>query len=160
MADIKWPTKLRGFLISNYSREETVGFREGDLTSGPSFVEPFSDDTPYFHNVTLQLRQSDARVFQAWLKAYQFKLLSPEFAAPLLNEDGETITQDCRFTSDGYPQLQSVTVGGVYTYNAKLIAREHITIDDGYEQAILTMYQIGDGDIDWASSVLDQAVNL
>lgn len=159
MADISWVDGLRGPLVSSFSREETVGFREAPLASGPPFVVPFSEDTPQFHNVTYQFKEGDARRFQLWLRENKFKYLSPWFDGPLITEDGSIETQECRFTADGYPQLTGKSVGGLYTYSAQLITREIINNDDDYAESVDAMWGVNNGDIDLGSSIIDEGLN-
>ena len=158
MADIKWPENLRGPLVSGFSRQEVVGFRENDLASGPAFVEPFSEDTPQFHDITYQLKSGDARRFQLWLRQNKFKFLSPWFDGPLITEDNSIDVQECRFTADGYPQLQSKTVGGLFIYSARILTREIVNRDDLYAESVSAMWYVFCGDINNGSSVLDEGL--
>ena len=159
MADLKWPEKLRGPMASGYSREEVVGFRESPLASGPAFIEPFSEDTPQFHNVTYQLKEGDARRFQMWLRENKFKFLSPWFDGPIITEDRSIEFQTCRFTARGYPQLQGKSVGGIYTYSAQLMTREIVNGDDEYAESVKAMWFVSCGDINNGISVLDEGLN-
>lgn len=159
MASVKWPNGLRGPMVNTYNREEVIGFIESPLASGPSFITPISEDTPQFHNVTYQLREGDARIFQLWLKANKFKYLSPWFDGPLITEDRSVLTQECRFTASGYPQLQGKSVGGIYTYRAQIITREIVSNDDLYSESILAMWEIGNGNVNNASSKIDEGLN-
>lgn len=159
MANLKWPEKLRGPMVSGYSREEVVGFRESELASGPSFIEPFSEDTPQFHNVTYQLKEGDARRFQLWLRENKVKFLSPWFDGPIITEDRSIELQTCRFTASGYPQLQGKSTGGIYTYSAQLITREIVNGDDAYAEAVNTSWFVFCGDINNGISLLDEGLN-
>ena len=158
MADIKWPDGLRGPLVSNYSREEVVGFIESELTAGPAFITPLTDDNPSFHNVTYQLKQGDARRFQQWLRVNKIKTRSPWFDGPLITEDASVEYQECRFTAGGYPQLKSKSVGGIWTYSATLLTREIVTNDEGYETELDSLWGAGNGDIDLSASLLDEGL--
>lgn len=159
MADINWPTGLRGPLVANYSRNEIVGFLEPELTSGPSFVTPITDDNPQFHNVTYQFKSGDARRFQQWLRVNRFKTLSPWFNGPLITEDSSVETQECRFIADGYPQLSAKTIGGIYTYNATILTREIVTNDELYETELDALWGVNCGDIDLGASLLDEGLS-
>lgn len=158
MADIKWPDGLRGPLVSSYSRNEVVGFLESELTSGPSFVTPITDDNPSFHSVTYQLKSGDARRFQQWLRVNRMKTRAPWFDGPLITEDASVEYQECRFTSDGYPQLTGKTIGGIYTYKATLLTREIVTNDEGYETELDALWGVNCGDIDLGASLLDEGL--
>jgi hypothetical protein len=160
MAVIQWPTGLRGPLVSGFSREEVVGFRDNPLASGPDWGEPFSDDTPQFHNVSYQFKNGDARRFELWLRENKFKFLSPFFDGPLITEDSSILTQECRFTSDGYPQLQSKSVGGIWTYSARLLTREIVDSDDAYATELESMWGVNCGDINLGNSLLDEGLIL
>jgi hypothetical protein len=159
MAAIVWPDGLRGPLVSGYSREEIVGFRENDLASGPAFVEVFSEDTPQFHNITYQFKNGDARRFQLWLRENKIKSYSPWFDGPLITEDRSVLAQECRYTSDGYPQLQSKTNNGIHTYTARIITREIINNDDAYATELEALWGVNCGDIDLGGSLLDEGLN-
>ena len=158
MAEVKWPDGLRGPTVAGFSREEVVGFRENDLASGPAFVEPFSDDTPQFHNITYQFKNGDARRFQLWLRDNKIKSRSPFFDGPLITEDKSIETQECRFTSDGYPQLMGKSVGGIWSYSAKLITREIVNGDDEYAEELDAVWGTNCGDINKGNSLLDQGM--
>lgn len=159
MGDIVWPTGLRGPLVSNYSRNELVGFLESELTSGPSFVTPVTDDNPVFHNVTYQFKSGDARRFQQFLRVNKFKVLSPWFDGPIIGEDNSVEYQECRFTASGYPQLSSKTIGGIYTYNATILTREIVTNDEDYPTELDALWGVNNGDIDLGASLLDEGLN-
>jgi len=160
MAIVKWPTDLRGPLVAGFSREEIIGFRENDLASGPAVIEPFSEDTPQFHNVTYQFKNGDARRFQLWLRENKVKFLSPFFDGPLITEDSSILTQECRFTSDGYPQLTGKSVGGIWTYSARLITREIVNGDDEYAEELDAIWGVNCGDINLGNSLLDEGMIL
>jgi len=159
MAEIKWPTGLRGPLVSGYSREEVVGFRESELASGPSFVVPFSDDTPQFHNVTYTFKEGDARRFQLWLRANKFKVFSPWFDGPCITEDRSAETQECRFTASGYPQLNSKTIGGIYLYSAQFMTRVIVNNDDANATELEAIWGVNCGDINLGASLLDEGLS-
>lgn len=159
MADLKWPTNLPGLQVSGFSREEVVGFRENPLASGPAFVEPFSEDTPQFHTITYLFKNGDARRFQLWLRQNKVKFMSPWFDCPLITEDGSVETQECRFTADGYPQLQGKSVGGMWTYSARVISREIVNNDDQYATEVDAIWGVNCGDINLGASLLDEGVN-
>lgn len=159
MATIKWPAGLRGPLVSNFSRSETVGYIDAELSSGPSFVVPISDDNPSFHSVSYIFKSGDARIFQQWLRTNNFKIFSPWFDGPLVTEDQSVETQECRFTADGYPQLTGKTVGGLYTYSATILTREIVTNDDLYPTELEALWGVGCGDIDLSASLLDEGLN-
>jgi hypothetical protein len=159
MAEIQWPAGLRGPTIAGYSREEIPGFREHNLAAGPAFVEPFSEDTPQFHNLTYQFKSGDARRFQRWLRENKIKFLSPFFDGPILSEDRSVELQECRYTSDGYPQLQSVSIGGIHTYSARVITREIVNGDDAYATELDALWGVNCGDINLGGSLLDEGLN-
>lgn len=160
MADLKWPVNLRGPLVESYSREEIVGFRESSVAAGPSYVEPFTEDAPIFHNVTYQFHEGDARRFQLWLKENRVRFLSPVFDGPIVNEERLTSIAECRFTADGYPQLTGKTSGGVYTYSARLITRQIDSIDIDYAEQVESIWHVSDGYIGLGGNKLDEGLNL
>lgn len=129
MAAIDWPKGLRPALKASKSRNEIVGFRESPVTSGPSFIEPFSDDTPVFYNVQFTFTKDEARAFQSWLRIHRMKTNAPFFNFPMLIEDPNVLTQEARFTLSGYPQLNSETTY-TYTYSAEILIRKIVTEDD------------------------------
>lgn len=159
MANITWPEKLRGPLVSGYSREEVAGFRENPLASGPAWVEPFSEDTPSFHNIQYLMRAGDARRFQIWLREHKMKTYAPWFDGPLITEDNSIDVQECRYTADGYPQLTGKTIGGLFTYSARIITRSIVNRDDLYAEAVSTMWFVSCGDINLGTSLLDEGLN-
>jgi len=159
MAVIQWPDKLRGPLVAGFSREEVVGFRENELASGPAFIEPFSEDTPSFHNITYLFNNGDARRFQIWLREHKFKFLSPFFDGPLITEDDSVDTQECRYTADGYPQFTGKTVGGLYSYSARVLTRSIVNNDDAYAESVSTLWYVFCTDTNNGASLLDQGMN-
>lgn len=160
MATLKWPDNLPGPQIETYSREEIVGFNESFVAAGPSFVEPFTEDAPIFHNVTYQFKEGDARRFQLWLKQNKVRFVSPEFDGPIVNEEQLTSIAECRYTADGYPQLTGKVIGGVYTYSARMITRQIDSIDIDYPTEIEAIWSVSDGDIDAGANKLDEGLNL
>ena len=160
MADITWPDGLHGPLISNFSREETVGFIESELASGPSFITPLSDDTPSFHSMTFQFKRGDARRFQQFLRVNSMKLYSPWFNMPLVTEDRSIEYQEARFTASGYPQLASVTSGGIHTYNAQVITRSIETTDEDYPTELDAIWGVNCGNVNLGNSLLDEGLNF
>jgi len=159
MAVIQWPANLRGPLVAGYSREEVVGFRENNLAAGPAFVEVFSEDTPQFHNFTYQFKSGDARRFKLWLREHKMRAYAPWFDGPLITEDRSIELQECRYTSDGYPQFQGRTVGGIHTYTARVITREIVNGDDAYATELEAIWGVNCGDIDLGGSLFDEGMN-
>jgi hypothetical protein len=158
MADLLWPDNLPGPQVSGFGREEVVGFIESNLASGPSFIQPVSEDTPSFHSVTYKFKNGDARRFQLWLRTNKIKTYSPFFDGPLITEDGSIETQECRFTADGYPQLQSKTNGGIWTYSARLLTREIVNGDDEFATELIAVHGVNCGNINLGNSLLDQGM--
>ena len=156
--ELTWPDGLPSPLLGNYSRDEVEGFSESELSAGPSFVVPITDDTPTFHGVSYTMKTGDARRFQQFLRVNKFKTKSPWFNGPLPSNDGSTKMQECRFISGGYPQLSGTTSGGVCTYNATIMTREIVTDDEGYETELDAYWGVGNGDIDLSISLLDEGL--
>lgn len=138
MATINWPAGLRPSLKSSKSRDEVVGFRESPVTSGPSFVEPFSEDTPVFYNVGFTFTKDEARAFQSWLRINRIKTMSPFFNFPLVIEDPNVENQEARFTLEGFPQLTGET-GFTFTYSAQLLIRNLTVEDEEHDEFILKL---------------------
>lgn len=157
--DLTWPDGLRGPLINSFNREEVVGFVESNVAAGPSFVTPISDDNPAFHNITYQFKEGDARRFQQFLRVNKVKQLSPWFNGPLITEDRSVEYQECRYTADGYPQLTGKTIGGIYTYSARVLTRDIVTNDELYPDELDALWGVNCGDIDYGANQLDIALN-
>ncbi len=136
-ATITWPENLRPALRASKSRQETVGFRESPVTSGPSFVEPLSEDNPEFYDVSFIFTPQEARVFQAWLRVHRMKTLAPFFMFPIVIEDPNVDNQEARFTVDGYPQLTSNN--SLFTYSARLLIRNVESLDLENDEFILKL---------------------
>lgn len=160
MSDIKWPDGLPGPLVESYARDEVIGFRESQVAAGPSYVEPYSDDTPIFHTVTYQFKAGDARRFQLWLRQHKFKFLSPVFDGPIVNEDNKVKFVECRYTADGYPQLLSQSLSGICVYQARMITRKIENLDDELPDIFETMWGVDNGNVDADISLLDEGLNL
>ena len=141
MADINWPVGLRPSIKASKSREEVVGFRESPVTSGPSFIEPFSEDTPVFYNVEFIFNKNESRAFQSWLRVNRMKTNAPFFDFPILIEDPNTSTQEARFTLNGYPQLRSET-NAIFTYSARILIRKIIAADEPNDAFILQLSEL------------------
>lgn len=135
---IDWPSGLRPSVKASKDREETVGFRESPVTSGPSFIEPFSEDTPVFYNVQFVFTKGEARAFQSWLRAHRMKTRAPFFNFPLVIEDPNTENQQARFTLGGYPQLTGDT-NATFTYSARILIRTLETDDEEHDEFILKL---------------------
>ncbi|MDB4306026.1 hypothetical protein N9980_00505 [bacterium] len=157
MADIKWPVGLRPSLRASKSRQEVVGFRESQPTVGPSFIEPFSEDTPSFYDVEFIFTTGEARTFQAWLAFHQMKTYAPFFDFPLVIEDPNVDTQEARFLLDGYPKLTGNNV--LYKYSAKLLIRKLDRPDDANAEFILQLGESTGYKPTIFSSGLDIAIN-
>lgn len=139
MATINWPTNLRPALKASKSRSQTVGFRESSPTVGPSFVEPFSDDTPTIYNIQFTFTKGEAAAFQSWLRINQIRFLSPFFNFPLKIEGlTQAATQEARFTVSGYPQLTSET-NAIFTYSAQILIRSLDIPDEAYDEFLLEL---------------------
>lgn len=158
MADISWPTGLRPAIRASKSRDEVVGFRESPVTSGPSFIEPFSDDTPIFYNVQFIFTKGGARAFQSWLRLHRMKTLAPFFDFPLVIEDPNVATQEARFLLDGYPQLTAET-GGTFTYSAQMLIRKIISEDEAHDEFILQLGELTGYRQDVWFSDFDRVIN-
>ena len=78
----------------------------------------------------------------------------------MVAEDRSILTQECRFTSDGYPQLTGVSIGGIHTYSARLLTREIVNGDDAYATELEALWGTNCGDINLGASLLDQGVIL
>lgn len=135
---IDWPMGLKPSIRATKSREETVGFREAPVTSGPSFIEPFSNDTPVFYDVQFIFEKGGARAFQSWLRINRMITNAPFFNFPIVIEDPNVETQQARFTLEGYPQLIGET-GYTFTYAATLLIRNIVTEDEDYDNFILQL---------------------
>lgn len=138
MATIDWPTGLRPALKASKSRDEVVGFRESPVTVGPSFIEPFSDDTPVFYDIEFFFTKDEARAFQSWLRIHRIKTNSPFFNFPLAIEDPNVDTQEARFILDGYPQLKSES-NYTFSYSARILIRNIVTEDEDHDDFILEL---------------------
>lgn len=160
MASIQYPDNLRGPLVSEYSRDEVVGFVEENVAAGPSFVTPISEDTPQFHTLTYRFKRGDARRFESWLKQNQMKFKSPWFNGPIIHPDfAAQEAQECRYLSDGYPQLTGVSVGGLFTYTARVITRSIVTQDDDYPTELDALHGVNCGNINSGANDLDIGFN-
>ena len=158
MADIDWPKGLRPSLKATKSRNEVVGFRESPVTSGPSFIEPFSEDTPVFYNVEFLFTKSEARAFQSWLRINRMKTNAPFFNFPLTIEDPNVDGQEARFTLDGYPQLRNET-NFSFGYSARILIRKIITEDEEHDDFILQLSEATGYMADSWMSDLDRVLN-
>lgn len=158
MATINWPTGLRPSIKASKSRDEVVGFRESPVTSGPSFIEPFSEDTPVFYNVEFIFTKNEARAFQSWLRVNRMKTNAPFFNFPILIEDPNVDTQEARFTLDGYPQLRSET-NAIFTYSARILIRKIVSEDEAHDDFILQLSELTGYMADSWMSDFDRVLN-
>lgn len=158
MATVSWPSGLKTCITEAKQRREVVGFLESPVSSGPSYVELFSDDTPTTWDITFVFNRSQAMAFQAWLRQYEIKTTAPFFDSfPIQIEEG-LYEQEFRFTSDGYPQCTGQS-GNVFTYTATVLARAISNPYDGLEEYVLELSQISDFRYLWAAETIDLAVN-
>ncbi len=158
MANISWPNGLRPAIKASKSRDEVEGFRESPVTSGPSFIEPFSDDTPVFYSVQFILTKGEARAFQSWLRLNRIKTLSPFFDFPLVIEDPNVATQEARFILGGYPQLTGDT-GSTFTYSAQMLIRKIVSEDEPFDEFILQLGELTGYRQDVWFSDFDRVIN-
>lgn len=158
MATIAWPNGLRPSLKASKSRNEVVGFRESPVTSGPSFIEPFSDDTPVFYDINFTFTKDEARAFQSWLRIHRMKTNAPFFTFPLLIEDPNVDGQEARFTRDGYPQLRTET-NFSFSYSAKILIRKIVTEDEAHDDFILELSEATGFNSGAWTSTLDIVLN-
>ena len=103
MASIDWPAGLRNAIQSAKRVDRPGGFREVSVASGPAFVEPFSDDTPTFFDITLRFTRAEAATFEAWLIQHRHNTLAPFFNFPIDIPNSTSPTQEVRFV-DRPPQ--------------------------------------------------------
>ncbi len=158
MATINWPTGLRPSLKASKSRDEVIGFRESPPSVGPSFVEPFSDDTPVFYDISLTFSKSEARAFQSWLRLHKMKTNAPFFNFPLVIEDPNVANQEARFLLDGYPQLTGET-NYTFSYSARILIRKIVTQDEAYDEFLLQLGELTGFRTDEWTSDFDLVLN-
>ncbi len=159
MATIDWPKGLRPSIKSAKSRSEVVGFRESPVTVGPSFIEPFSDDTPVFYDIQFIFTKDEARAFQSWLRIHRMKTNAPYFNFPLVIEDPNVKAQEARFILDGYPQLTSET-NYTFSYSARILVRKIITEDEDNDEFIFQLSEATGYMADPWLSDFDRVMNM
>ena len=156
---IEWPDGLRGCITTAKSRSQTVGFRDAAVSSGPAYVELVTNDAPTTWSVQFKFNRGEARGFSAWLSLNSIRFESPWISNfPIKIEEG-LAEHKVRFLSDGYPQLTSEN-GKVFTYSATIIAREIKSEDNLYPEAVLGLSEMNCYKYDWASNILDIAINV
>lgn len=158
MADIQWPKALRNSIKSAKVWDRAGGARMNDQATGPSFVEPYSDDTPTFVTVEFRFTRDEARVFDAWVQFHKMNLLLPLFDFPIELPDTNATTQECRWESR--PAQRTGQENQVYTYQGNLLIRRVQSADLDNPEAILAIGRVsGNRDLDRNMSLIDIALN-
>lgn len=143
---LDWPDQLSSCVTASKSRSQPEGYVFNNVNSGAPWAQIVTDTLPTFWDVTFVFSRDDARLFTIWLHKNEFRYGFKWFDFPVQLEQGLT-TQEVGFLS--YPQNSSQN-GGVFTYTAKLIARDVITEDatdggggagDATESAITDLIQ-------------------
>jgi hypothetical protein len=116
---VNWPEILPSCETATKSRSQPSGFQFNDLNSGTPFLQMVTTDMPTLWDVTFKFTRDNARIFALWLDQNNVQTNPDWFDFPIQIESGLT-TQSVKFV--GYPQNTNQD-GGVFTYNAKMLAK-------------------------------------
>lgn len=158
MADIQWPAGLRNSIVAAKRVDRPGGFREVSVAAGPAFVEPFSDDTPTFFDVTFRFTRTEARVFDAWIFLHKHNTEAPFFDFPIVIPDSQNPEQEARFV--GRPPQRVAQAQQTYTYQGRILVRQIASIDESNAAAVIQFGEVFNYvDIDESGKLLDTAIN-
>ena len=102
MADIVYPSALRGAIQNTKQIQKAAGFREADPAGGPSYTEAFTDDQPTFVSFDLIFTDQEAMYFDAWQRLNNIFSQGRFFDMPIDDQYGVTV-QEVRFLTAGRP---------------------------------------------------------
>lgn len=155
MADIDWPSALRGAIQSTKVIESSAGFIESDPAAGASYTQHWTDDQPTVMGFNLVFSKGQAQYFEAWLRKNRIFSDGVFFNFPVWNEYG-TSYQEVRFLSSGKPSYSEN--GLVRSYSGCRILIPDYTLPD--VDLILDYIDVfGVNEVNqWA--IIDNAVNV
>lgn len=155
MTAIAYPLNLLTVLQASKSRSQVPTFTQTDPRRGKAYFQEVGTDTPVFWDVTFLFNKSDRVRFWLWFNDPRYLNRGVKsFILPIKTEFG-VIDHECHFLADS---LMNVSENGeMFTYTAKITARELITPQDYTDAADLI---IGLDDWEQYANLLDQTINI
>jgi hypothetical protein len=102
MADISYPTTLRGAIQSSKKYDQAAGFLESDPAAGASYTIAYTEDQPVFLGFDLKFSGIEAMKFDSWARTNKIFEQGLFFNFPVGDMYGIT-WQEVRFLSTGVP---------------------------------------------------------
>lgn len=114
MADIDYPSALRGAIQSTKQTQKAAGFREAEPAGGPSYTQAFTDNQPTVVSFNLVFKASEAMYFDAWQRQNEIFAQGLFFNMPIVDQYGTT-EQEVRFLTSGRPTESATGLITSYT---------------------------------------------
>lgn len=155
MADIDWPSALRGAIQSTKQISQAAGFIENDPAAGPAYTEFFTDDQPVFMSFDLRFTRTEAIYFESWARANNIFKFGTLFNFPIYDEYGLN-TQEVRFLSAGKPVYAENGLVRNYT-GCQIIIPDYQRPDADAISSYIEVFGFGDLYGEWAA--IDNGLN-
>lgn len=114
MADITYPTSLRGAIQSTKQITKSAGFLESSPAAGASYTVAWTEDQPTIFSFDLKFSDTESMRFDAWQRSNKIFDQGLFFNFPIGDVYGIT-WQEVRFISGGVPTLSDT--GRVSSYS-------------------------------------------
>jgi hypothetical protein len=153
MADIDFPSTLRGAIQSTKSTAQAAGFNESSPAAGASYTQAFTTDQPTFINFDLKFNVSQSIHFDAWARANKI-FNSGLYFNMIFGDEYGVNTQEVRFVSGGVPTMAQN--GFVTNYQGcQVICKVYSKPDADF---VVSFFEVYGGDLDQLSQ-LDIMIN-
>jgi len=153
MADIDYPSALRGAIQNTKTTSRASGFNESSPAAGASYTQAFTTDQPTFISFDLKFSLSDAMYFDSWARLNDIFDSGVMFNMDVGDEYGVT-TQEVRFVSAGVPTMAQN--GYVTNYQGCQVLCKNYSKPDA--DFIVSFFEVYGGDLDQLSQ-LDIMIN-
>lgn len=155
MADIDWPSALRGAIQSTKVIESGAGFIESDPAAGASYTQHWTDDHPTVMGFNLAFTKAQAQYFEAWSRNNRIFSDGVFFNFPVWNEYGYS-EQEVRFLSSGKPSYSENGVARSYS-GCRILIPNYVQPDAEMVNSYYDIYGLN-AMAEWA--IIDNAVNV
>jgi hypothetical protein len=155
MADVDYPSQLKGCIVSTKDTSQSAGFIESDPAAGASYTQAFTDNQPTFISTDFRFTRNEGAFFDSWAANNAIFTQGVFFNFPVTDEYGETVDQEARFISAGVPTMaQNGLV--INRSGCQLIIPDYIKPDPDAVYSFFDVYGFFDKD---ALSALDVGMN-
>lgn len=119
---IAYPFGLGTILSASKSRSQPATYAMTEPKRGPGYIQKTGTDVPVFWDVSFKFPQDDARRFWLWFQLPQYLDKGTKSFVLAIRTEFGLVDHECTFVPDSL--LNQTSDGGVFTYSAKIRARE------------------------------------